>query len=137
MVPFIGSDIAVIMGWQTTFVGTLLIAAATSIPELVVTISALRLKAADMAIANLLGSNLFNMLMLAADDVAYLKGPLLSNVSAAHAITAFATVIMSGIFIIAVLYKLETRIRGTIGWVSIGILFVYFFSAYAVYLMGS
>ncbi|WP_119388982.1 sodium:calcium antiporter [Taklimakanibacter lacteus] len=135
--PFIGSDIAAIMGWRTTFVGTLLIAAATSIPELVVTISALRLKAADMAIANLLGSNLFDMLVLAVDDVAYIKGPLLSSVSPAHAITAFAAVIMSGIFIVAMLYKPETRIRGTIGWVSLGILMVYFFSAYAVYLMGS
>ena len=134
--PFIGTDIARVMGWQTTFVGTLLIAFTTSVPELVVTISALRLGAVDMAIGNLLGSNLFDILILAADDIAFQKGPLLSSVSPAHAVTAFAAVIMSGIFIVAMLFKPETRLRGTIGWVSISLLVVYLFSAYAVYLLG-
>lgn len=134
--PFVGAQIADTMGWQTSFVGTLLIAAATSIPELVVSISALRLKAVDMAIGNLLGSNLFDVLVLAIDDLAYRDGPLLSSVSPVHAISAFAAVVMSGIFIIAILYKQETRIRGTVGWVSIALLAVYLFSAYAAYLHG-
>jgi cation:H+ antiporter len=106
------------------------------VPELVVTVSALRLGAVDMAIGNLLGSNLFDMLILAIDDIAYAKGPLLAAVSPAHAITAFAAVIMSGIFIVAMLYKPETRLRGTIGWVSLSLLMVYVFSAYAIYLHG-
>jgi cation:H+ antiporter len=134
--PFIGQELAEVMGWKTTFVGTLFIAAATSVPELVVTVSALRLKAVDMAIGNLLGSNLFDILILAADDIAYTKGPLLRAVSPANAITAFAAVIMSGIFIVAMLYKPETRVRGTIGWVSLALLVVYLFSSYAIYLHG-
>ncbi len=134
--PFIGQELAAVMGWETTFVGTLLIAAATSVPELVVTVSALRLGAVDMAIGNLLGSNLFDILILALDDIAYTKGPLLRAVSTAHAITAFAAVIMSGIFIVAMLYKPETRLRGTIGWVSLSLLLVYLFSSYAIYLHG-
>jgi cation:H+ antiporter len=132
--PFIGEELAEVMGWNTTFVGTLLIAGATSIPELVVTISALRLRAIDLALGNLLGSNLFDILILAIDDIAYTKGPLLSAASPANAITAFAAVVMSGIFIVALLYKPETRIRGTIGWVSIALLLVYLFSSYAIYL---
>ena len=132
--PFIGQELAEAMGWNTTFVGTLFIAGATSIPELVVTISALRLRAVDMAIGNLLGSNLFDMLILAIDDIAYTKGALLSSASPANAITAFSAVIMSGIFIVALLYKPETRVRGTIGWVSIALLLVYLFGSYAVYL---
>jgi cation:H+ antiporter len=134
--PFIGQELAEAMGWKTTFVGTLFIAAATSVPELVVTVSALRLKAVDMAIGNLLGSNLFDILILAADDIAYTKGPLLRVVSPANAITALAAVIMSGIFIVAMLYKPETRVRGTIGWASMALLVVYLFSSYAVYLQG-
>jgi cation:H+ antiporter len=134
--PFIGQDLAEVMGWKTTFVGTMFIAAATSVPELVVTVSALRLKAVDMAIGNLLGSNLFDILILAADDIAYTKGPLLRAISPANAITAFAAVIMSGIFIVAMLYKPETRVRGTIGWVSLALLVAYLFSSYAVYLHG-
>jgi len=134
--PFIGQDIATQMGWKTTFVGTLLIAGATSAPELVVTISAFRLGAVDMAIGNLLGSNLFDILILAIDDIAYMDGPLLSAVSPAHAITAFAATIMSGIFIIAMLFKPETRLGGVIGWISLSLLMVYLFSAYAVFLLG-
>jgi cation:H+ antiporter len=134
--PFVGQELAAAMGWKTTFVGTLFIAGATSVPELVVTVSALRLGAVDMAIGNLLGSNLFDILILAIDDIAYRKGPLLSAASSAHAITAFAAAIMSGIFIVAMLYKPETRLRGTIGWVSLSLLVVYLFSAYAVYLLG-
>jgi cation:H+ antiporter len=134
--PFVGVELADVMGWRTSFVGTLLIAAATSLPELVVTISALRLGAVDMAIANLLGSNLFDILVLAIDDIFYGGGSLLSSVSPAHAVSAFAAVIMSGIFIVALLFRPETRFRGTIGWVSLSLLLVYLLSSYAVYLHG-
>jgi cation:H+ antiporter len=134
--PFVGLEIAETMGWRTTFVGTLFVAAATSLPELVVTITAFRLGAADMAIANLLGSNLFNMFIVAIDDIAYTGGPLLSAASPTHAVSAFAAVIMSGIFIVALLFRPETRFRGTIGWVSLSLLLVYVLSAYAIYLHG-
>ena len=89
-----------------------------------------------MAIGNLLGSNLFDILILAVDDLAYRPGPLLRAVSPAHAITAFAAAIMSGIFIVALLFQPQTRLRGTIGWVSLSLLVVYLFSSYAVYLLG-
>ena len=134
--PFIGRELADTMGWKTSFVGTLLIAAATSLPELVVTVSALRLNAVDMAIGNLLGSNLFDMLIVAIDDIAYNKGPLLAAVSPAHAISAFGAVIMSGIFIVALLFRPESRLRGTIGWVSLSLLMVYLLVCYAIYLHG-
>jgi cation:H+ antiporter len=124
------------MGWRTSFVGTLLVSAITTLPELVVTVSALRLGAVDMAIGNILGSNLFDILILAIDDLFYLKGPLLAAVSPAHAISAFAAVIMSGIFIAALLYRPETRFRDTIGWVSLSLLAIYLFAAYAIYLHG-
>lgn len=134
--PFIGIEIAGIMGWRTTFVGTLLIAATTSVPEFVVSISALRMGAVDMAIGNLLGSNLFDVLIIAIDDLAYGKGPLLSSVATAHAVTAFAAVIMSGIFIVALLFRPASRIRGTVSWISLSLLMAYILSAYASFLLG-
>jgi cation:H+ antiporter len=135
--PFVGVEIAEAVGWKTTFVGTLLIAGATSLPELVVTISALRLGAVDMAIGNLLGSNLFDVLILAIDDLFYTSGPLLSAVSPAHAFSAFASVIMSGIFIVALIYRSESRFLRAIGWVSVSLLMVYLLSSYAIYLHGN
>ncbi|MFZ3033712.1 MAG: hypothetical protein WA138_06850 [Parvibaculum sp.] len=135
--PFIGQNLADLMGWQESFVGTLLIGGATSAPEFVVTISAFRLGAVDMAIGNVLGSNLFDILILAIDDIFYTKGALLSSVAPAHAVTAFGAMIMSGIFIVALLYRPETRLRGTIGWVSLSLLVVYVFSSYAIYMHGN
>jgi cation:H+ antiporter len=134
--PFVGQEIADTMGWRTSFVGTLFVAAATSLPELVVTISAFRLGAVDLAIGNLLGSNLFDILILAIDDIAYVKGSLLASVSTTHAFTAFAAVVMNGIFIVAALYQPATRLRGTIGWVSLSLLAIYLLTTYTIYLYG-
>jgi cation:H+ antiporter len=134
--PFVGVEIADVMGWRTTFVGTLLISLVTTLPELVVTISALRLGALDLAIGNILGSNLFNILIVAIDDLAYLPGSLLTAASPSHAVTAFAAVIMSGILVVALLYRPATRFHGTIGWTSLSLLIVYLLTTYTVFLLG-
>lgn len=134
--PFIGTELGRIMHWQNSFVGTLFIAGATSLPELTVTISALRLHALDMAIASLLGSNLFDIVILAIDDVLYGKGPLLANVSIMHAMTAMSAVIMNGIIIVGLAYKPKQRIMRAVGWVSIGLLVVYLLNSYVLYLYG-
>ncbi len=47
--PFVGAALADAMGWQKTFVGSLFIAGTTSLPELVVTVAALRFGALNMA----------------------------------------------------------------------------------------
>lgn len=134
--PFVGLDIAAAMGWKQTFVGSLFIAAATSTPELVVTLAALRIGALDMGIANLLGSNLFNMLVLAIDDIAYRAGPLFEDASPTHAVTALGAIIMSGIVIVALVYRPSTRFFGVLGWTSLALSAVYFLSSYVIYLHG-
>ena len=102
--PFVAKDIAELMGWGQSFVGTLLVAAITSAPEAAVTLSALRLGAIDMAIANLLGSNLFNVLILAIDDIAFVHGPLLASVSESHALTALTAGMMCALFIVGLIF---------------------------------
>jgi len=134
--PFVGLELAEVMGWRTSFVGTLFIAAATSMPELVVTVSALRLGSIDMAIGNLLGSNLFAILIIAIDDFAYLDGTFFSSVSPAHAVTAFAAAIMAGLCIVGLLYRPGNRFFGRAGWIGLGLLTVYLLSSYAIYLHG-
>lgn len=134
--PFVASDLAEAMGWNQTFVGTLFVAAATSLPELVVTIAAMRLGALDMAIANLLGSNMFNMLVLAIDDLAYLKGPLLSDISPVHAVSAYSAVIMTGIVVVGLLYRAKTRVFRYVDWISISLFLVYLLNSYVLYVFG-
>ena len=54
-------QIALSSGLGRTFVGGLLLAAMTSLPEVITSISSAKLKAYDMIVGNLLGSNLFNL----------------------------------------------------------------------------
>lgn len=134
--PFVAIELADAMGWRTTFVGTLLVAGVTSLPEAVVTVSAARIGAFDMAISNLLGSNLFNILVLVIDDLAFTGGPLLSTVSATHAVSAFSAVIMTGVVIVALLYRSEVRLYRSIGWASLALLLIYVLNSYVIYLYG-
>jgi cation:H+ antiporter len=134
--PVIGSDLARIMGWGDTFVGTQFVAAATSLPELVVTISALRIGALDMAIANLLGSNLFDVLIIAMDDLAYTRGSLLVDVSPMHAVTAVSAVVMTGLATVGLLYRPTGRVLRSVGWVSLGLFTIYLLNSYVLYLHG-
>jgi cation:H+ antiporter len=123
--PFVAKDISAMMGWGQSFVGTLLVAAVTSAPEVAVTISALRIGAVDMAIANLLGSNLFDIIILAVDDLLYTRGPLLAHVDANHALTAFTAVMMSALATVGFIFRPQGRVVLGLTWVSLGLLMLY------------
>jgi cation:H+ antiporter len=123
--PFVAKDISAMMGWGQSFVGTLLVAAVTSAPEVAVTISALRIGAVDMAIANLLGSNLFDIIILAVDDLLYTRGPLLAHVDASHALTAFTAVMMSALATVGFIFRPQGRVVLGLTWVSLGLLMLY------------
>jgi len=121
-IPFAASHLAETMAWNDAFVGTLFVAFATSAPELAITLFALRLGAIDMAIANLFGSNLFDILILAIDDAFYLPGPILADVSQTHAVSAFTACTMSAIVIICLMARPRGRVFKTIGWASYALL---------------
>jgi cation:H+ antiporter len=135
--PFVSADLADAMHWNRSFMGTLFVAGVTSLPEVVVTVAALRMGALDMAIANLLGSNLFNILILAIDDLFFLDGPLLSHVSPAHAVSAASSLIMTGIVVVGLLYRPAARLFRTVGWASLGLFIVYLLNTYVLYLHGN
>jgi cation:H+ antiporter len=122
--PTIGKGISEQMGISQGFVGNVFIAATTSLPELVVSISALRLGAVDLAIGNLFGSNVFNIFILAIDDFLYLKGPLLQHVSDAHIIPAFTACAMTAVAILGLMYRRQHK-TFFIAWDSMGIVLLY------------
>jgi len=131
--PFIAKDIAELMGWGKSFVGTLLVAGVTSAPEVAVTISALRIGALDMAIANLLGSNLFDILILAIDDLFYSKGSLLASVDASHALTAFTAVMMSSLVAVGLTFRPQGRAVLGLTWVSLGLFMLYVLNSWILF----
>ncbi|MDD2832818.1 MAG: sodium:calcium antiporter [Methylotenera sp.] len=134
--PFIAKGIAELMGWGQSFVGTLLVAAVTSAPEIVVTISALRIGALDMAIANLLGSNLFNIIYLAVDDLFYAKGALLIHVDSSHALTAFTAVMMSTLAIVGFIFRPQRPAVLKLTWISLCLLLFYILNTWILFQHG-
>lgn len=83
--------IAALSGLGQTFIGTTALALATSLPELVSTITAIRIGAPDLAMGNIFGSNAFNMLLFLPLDCAF-PGPFFAAVRPHHALTAFAVI---------------------------------------------
>ncbi len=102
--------IAELSGLGGTFVGTTLVAVSTSLPELVASLAALRIGAPDLALGNILGSNVFNMVLLLPLDLAY-PGQLFADVSVTHALTALATIVVTAVVVMGQLYQAERRVR--------------------------
>jgi cation:H+ antiporter len=134
--PFVGDQLATVMDWQRTFVGTLFVAFATSTPELVVTVAALRLGTLDMAIGNLLGSNLFDVAIVAIDDFAFLPGPILAHVSPVHGFSAMSAVIMTGVAIVGLMYRAPGSLFRAVGWAGVLLFCLFLLNSYVVYLHG-
>lgn len=113
---FIGEDITEATGWDESFVGSLFMAVATSLPEISVSFAALQLGAVDMAIADIFGSNMFNMLIIGADDLFFREGPVLAAVSESHAVTGLIVLGMTGIVMLGLVYRARNKTRLGFSW---------------------
>jgi cation:H+ antiporter len=71
-----GDKLATQTGLSHTFVGTLFLAIATSLPEFIVSITAMRIGAYELMLGNILGSNIWNVMIVAFSDIAYARAPL-------------------------------------------------------------
>lgn len=107
--PYFGERIATHFELSDTFFGTVFLAITTSLPEVVVSISALRLGALDMALGNLLGSNVFNIAILALLDFFYTDGPLFSAISSTHALSIFSSIMMTAIVAIGLVARPQSK----------------------------
>ncbi|RLC58327.1 MAG: hypothetical protein DRI30_02790 [Chloroflexi bacterium] len=96
-------------GIEESFVGVLFLATATSLPELLSSISAVRLGAHDLAIGNLFGSNCFNMAAFVVIDFAYTPGPIFDAVDQADVVAALVAVFLMATAMMGVMYRAERR----------------------------
>ena len=96
-------------GLGGTFVGTTLVAVTTSLPELVASLTAIRIGAIDLAIGNAFGSNAFNIVLFVPLDFLH-EGSIFLSMSGAHAVTAFTVVLATAIAVLGQLYHGERRL---------------------------
>lgn len=100
--------LATLSGLGNTFVGTSLVAFSTSLPELVSSITAVRMGAFDLAIGNVLGSNAFNMALFVPLDLLH-NGPVFAAVSHSHLVSCLAGIVATSLVVMGQLYRVETR----------------------------
>jgi cation:H+ antiporter len=95
-------------GLGGTFFGSTFVALSTSLPEAVTTFTAVRIRALDMAMGNILGSNAFNMVLFIPLDFVF-DGSLLAAVSPSHAYTALCVIVVTCVVLLSQLYPVERR----------------------------
>lgn len=135
---FIGDQIADSTGLKASFVGTLFLAISTTAPEMVVSISAARLGALEMAVANVVGSNLFNIgVIVFLNDLFWGEGPLLKCVSIGHVLTALFALMMSSVVIIGIIFRPKLWMKSWVGIDTTFIAILYIAALVALYFFGS
>ena len=130
---YLGEEIAVRTGICESFVGALLLAAATSLPEVVSSLAAIKLDAVDLAVSNVFGSNLFNLAILGTYDLFYLPGNLLDNVNQIHIFTGIIGMVMTSVAITGLIYNAARRTRLYITWDGITLIILYVGAMYTIY----
>jgi cation:H+ antiporter len=102
--------IAELSGLGSSFVGTTFVALSTSLPELVASITAVRMGAFDLIIGNIFGSNAFNMVLFVPLDAAY-PGSLFAAANPSHVISVLAVIVCTAVVILGQLYGPDRRRR--------------------------
>jgi len=110
-----GDIIAIRTRLSGMFIGVLLMAGATSLPEVLTSISALNQGTPNLAAGNLLGSNTFNMLLLAIIDIVYRNERVLRKAALKHALTGSLAVFLIGLVVFFILADIDVKF----GWIGI------------------
>ena len=116
--------IAIETGIGQTFVGSTLVGITTSLPEMVVAFTAVRLGAPEMVVGNVLGANLFNLIIVALCDFLYPKGILLKAIDFNHSITIVTVIVMTSVVLFSQYYHPKKRVV-RLGWDSLSLFLIY------------
>jgi len=129
----IGDEISVTYNLSASFVGSLFLAIGTSLPELVVALTALRMGCIDLAVGDILGANMLNTANIFITDVFYSKGPLLAEVSSKNLVTAAAMVVMTLVVIAGLRFKAGRKTFGFASWNAVVIIGLYIATSFYLF----
>jgi cation:H+ antiporter len=113
-------DLAVLIGVPDLIIGLIVVAIGTSLPELCISVLAARRGEADMAVANIVGSNIFNIMFVLG------IGSLLVDVPVSESVLYFHLPVM---LLLSVVMFLMVRFRNKIDRMS-GVLLVGIYMGY-------
>ncbi len=119
-----GDRIAELTELGRLWIGVLLMAAATSLPEVFTTMSAGLLKAPDLAAGDLFGAGMSNMLTLGLIDLLHRKKRVWQQAAFEHTLVASLAMVLTGLAAFLVLLKPDIEHAG-IGLSSVLLLMIY------------
>lgn len=100
-----GDSLAEQTGLGQSFFGAVFVALATSLPEITIVFSAVRLANYSMAVANIFGANLFGLALLFVVDAVYRGGPVLAGAGPFATFAALLGIAVTALFIAGLLER--------------------------------
>jgi len=134
---YIGDDLSHSLGLGKNFIGSLFLGFATTLPEVTVSVAALRLGAKELAVANMLGSNLFNMVIIFLNDIFYRKAPIFKVISQQHIFTAFIVIFMTITVISGLILKPKKKTVFGLSAYSVVLIAIFIAGAYINFTLGN
>ena len=133
--------IAIKTGLGRSFIGVVMLATATSLPELGLGISSITLvNAPDLAVGDAFGSNIFNLLIIGILDLFWRNGPILNSVGRSPAMVAALGILIISITLLAAFIHTHTG-SALSDWFISPLTFAMFVafavSMYVIYLNGN
>lgn len=123
-------SIASLTNMGRLFAGSIFLAGATSLPELLVDVSAIRKGMPDLAVGDLMGSSLMNLLILAVADILH-RNPnkMFSRAGAQHALSAALSINMTVLVLIAIVLAPQLALLSVsdigLGPLAIGVAYIF------------
>ncbi len=124
MIASAGMVVAERTGFSDGIVGGIFIAVITSLPELVIAITAIRMGALTLAVGDIVGGNAFDTLFIAVSDVFYRQGPIYAGIDPAEKVWLGSAMLMNAVLLMGLMYR-QRKGFANIGMESVVILLVY------------
>lgn len=133
-----GDKLAASTGMSHNFVGSLFLAIATSLPELIVSFTAIRMGAYELMLGNVLGSNIWNVMIVACADFAYTREGLAipGNLGWDQVYSGGIGILTTMVVIGFLLRKKPEKSRFAVGYESLVILALYVLCLGGLYFWG-
>lgn len=103
-------EIADQLGVATGFIGVLLVAVTTSMPEAAVSVASIRAGSYDLAVGNLVGSNCFNMAILIPMDFVDGRGSIFTRFEPGVLAAGAVAMVLTAMAVVEILNRSERRI---------------------------
>lgn len=119
-----GMEIVNRSGMSSGVMGGIFIAVSTSLPELIIAITAVRMGALTLAVGDIVGGNAFDTLFVAVSDIFYREGSIYQAITGQAQIWLSTAMSMNALLLLGLMYR-ERKGFANIGMESSAILIVY------------